>query len=104
MCSMPAACRPLWRKSPVSEEQISPELGRDTIRASAQAMIVSTLAVLVFMLFYYRFAGIVADLGRVVQPDAGVGVDDSASKAAVHARPAWRAWCSASAWRSTPTC
>jgi SecD/SecF fusion protein len=56
--SLPAALE----KDPVSEDRISPELGRDTIRASAQAMIISTLAVLVFMLFYYRFAGIVADL------------------------------------------
>ncbi len=49
-------------KEPISEARISPEMGRDTINASRNALIVSTIAVLAFMLFYYRFAGIVADL------------------------------------------
>ncbi len=55
--ALPAALK----KEPVSQESISAELGRDTIHASAMAMFVSSIAVLVFMLFYYRFAGIVAD-------------------------------------------
>ncbi len=55
--SLPAALE----KQPISEERISPELGADTIKSSAWAMAVSTGAVLIFMLFYYRFAGIVAD-------------------------------------------
>lgn len=55
--ALPAALE----KTPVSEEQISAELGRDTIAASETAMIVSGIAVLIFMLIYYRFAGIVAD-------------------------------------------
>ncbi len=55
--ALPAALQ----KEPVSEQRISAELGADTIRNSALSMIVSTLAVLVFMLFYYRFAGIVAN-------------------------------------------
>jgi SecD/SecF fusion protein len=55
--ALPAALK----KDPVSQEDISAELGRDTIHSSAMAMIVSSLSVLVFMLFYYRFAGIVAD-------------------------------------------
>ena len=54
---LPAALK----KDPISQESISAELGRDTIHSSAMAMIVSGLSVLVFMLFYYRFAGIVAD-------------------------------------------
>ncbi len=56
--SLPAALE----KEPVSEERISPELGVDTIKSSAWAMGVSTGAVLLFMLVYYRFAGIVANL------------------------------------------
>ncbi len=55
--ALPAALQ----KEPVSEQSISAELGADTIRNSALSMIVSTGAVLIFMLFYYRFAGIVAN-------------------------------------------
>ena len=55
--ALPAALQ----KEPVSEQRISAELGADTIRNRALSMIVSTGAVLVFMLFYYRFAGIVAN-------------------------------------------
>ncbi len=55
--ALPAALE----KNPVSEEQISAELGRDTIESSETAMIVSGVAVLIFMLIYYRFAGIVAN-------------------------------------------
>ncbi|HEV3415659.1 MAG TPA: protein translocase subunit SecF, partial [Pirellulales bacterium] len=55
--ALPAALQ----KEPVSEERISAELGQDTIQNSFVSMIVSTAAVLLFMLFYYRFAGIVAN-------------------------------------------
>jgi SecD/SecF fusion protein len=55
--ALPAALQ----KEPISQDTISAELGQDTIRNSALSMIVSTVAVLVFMLFYYRFAGIVAN-------------------------------------------
>ncbi len=55
---LPATLRP----EPISQQAISATLGADTIRAGANAMIISTLAILVFMLVYYRFAGIVADL------------------------------------------
>ncbi|HEV2972628.1 MAG TPA: protein translocase subunit SecD [Pirellulales bacterium] len=55
--ALPAALQ----KEPVSEERISAELGQDTIQNSFISMIASTAAVLLFMLFYYRFAGIVAN-------------------------------------------
>ncbi|HEX3997783.1 MAG TPA: protein translocase subunit SecD [Pirellulales bacterium] len=55
--ALPAALE----KNPISQESISAELGRDTIQSSEMAMFVSGIAVLIFMLFYYRFAGIVAD-------------------------------------------
>jgi SecD/SecF fusion protein len=56
--SLPAALV----SEPVSEQSISPQLGVDTIRSGARAMLLATAAVLLFMLAYYRFAGFVADL------------------------------------------
>ncbi|MFM8577680.1 MAG: protein translocase subunit SecD [Planctomycetaceae bacterium] len=56
--SLPAALG----SEPVSEQAISPQLGADTIRSGARAMVLSLVAVLAFMLLYYRFAGLVADL------------------------------------------
>ena len=47
---------------PISEQKISPQLGADTIRAGARAMALATVVVLLFMLAYYRFSGLVADL------------------------------------------
>jgi SecD/SecF fusion protein len=47
---------------PVSEFTISPTLGVDVQTKGLTAIVVSLLAVFVFMLFYYRVAGIVADL------------------------------------------
>ncbi len=60
--SLPAALRP----EPISQEKISAQMGDDTIRQGSNAMIASTVAVLVFMLVYYRFAGAVADLAVVM--------------------------------------
>ncbi|WP_197527327.1 protein translocase subunit SecD [Pirellulimonas nuda] len=56
--SLPAALN----KEPISEEVISPTLGKTTVEKGSQAIAVSLAAVLVFMLFYYRFAGLVACL------------------------------------------
>jgi len=56
--SLPAALV----SEPISEQKISPQLGADTIRSGARAMILATIAVLTFMLSYYRFSGFVADL------------------------------------------
>jgi SecD/SecF fusion protein len=49
-------------KIPVAQQSLSAQLGNDTIKAGAYAMAISTGAILVFMIFYYRFAGFVADL------------------------------------------
>ncbi|MFW6413848.1 MAG: protein translocase subunit SecD [Verrucomicrobiota bacterium] len=43
-----------------SEFSIDPTLGRDSIRSGALATIIGLLSVLVFMIAYYRFAGVVA--------------------------------------------
>jgi SecD/SecF fusion protein len=56
--SLPAALY----SEPISEQKISPQLGADTIRSGARAMLLATIVVLTFMLMYYRFSGIVADL------------------------------------------
>lgn len=48
------------REKPVSENTIGPTLGADTIVRGTTAIGFAFLAVLVFMLVYYRFAGMVA--------------------------------------------
>lgn len=60
--SLPAALY----SEPISEQKISPQLGADTIRSGAQAMLLATIVVLTFMLMYYRFSGLVADLAVVL--------------------------------------
>ena len=56
--SLPAALR----SEPISEQRISSQLGDDTIKSARLAMLLATLLVLTFMLGYYRFSGLVADL------------------------------------------
>ncbi|MCI0703915.1 MAG: protein translocase subunit SecD [Planctomycetia bacterium] len=48
------------REKPVSENTIGPTLGADTIRRGTTAVGMAFIAVLVFMVIYYRFAGLVA--------------------------------------------
>ena len=40
---------------------VGPSLGRDSIEAGKMAGIIGTIAVVVFMIFYYRFSGVIAD-------------------------------------------
>ncbi len=47
-------------EEPVSENLVGPTLGRDTIRRGQQAIMFSMILVPLFMVFYYRFAGLVA--------------------------------------------
>src|ERR1017187_7553636 len=47
----------------LEERTVGPSLGADSIRAGVRAAMFGMIAVMVFMLFYYRFAGINADLG-----------------------------------------
>ncbi|MCO6048063.1 protein translocase subunit SecD [Aeoliella sp. ICT_H6.2] len=53
-------------KTPVSEAQTGPEIGARTIEQGTRAMIGSMAIVLVFILVYYRFAGIVACMALVL--------------------------------------
>jgi SecD/SecF fusion protein len=48
------------REKPVSENTIGPTLGADTIRRGTRAVGFAFLAILAFMVVYYRFAGFVA--------------------------------------------
>ena len=47
---------------PISELTISPTLGLDVQKKGMTAIVVSSVLVFVFMLIYYHFAGLVADL------------------------------------------
>ncbi len=47
-------------EEPISQMATGPSLGRDTIRQGGIAIGISMVLVLVFMAFYYRFAGLVA--------------------------------------------
>jgi len=50
----------------LEERTVGPSLGADSIRAGVRAALFGMIAVMVFMLVYYRFAGINADLGLVL--------------------------------------
>lgn len=54
------------RKEPTSSLLTGPTLGQDTISKGVYSMVVSTVAVVIFMVFYYRFAGIVANLALLL--------------------------------------
>ncbi len=60
--SLPASLDP----TPLQEEKVGPTLGEDTIAKGIRAIWVSMLVVPIFMLAYYRFAGVVAVLALVV--------------------------------------
>ena len=53
-------------KEPISEVFTGPTLGADTIRNSEHAMIISAILVPLFMLWYYRFAGLVANIALML--------------------------------------
>src|SRR5438874_10249041 len=50
----------------LEERTVGPSLGSDSIRAGVQAAIIGMLAVLIFMLVYYRGAGINADVALIL--------------------------------------
>ena len=56
--SLPATLK----QQPVSENTMGPTLGRDTTSRGLFAIVLAFLAVLVFMIVYYRFAGFVASV------------------------------------------
>jgi SecD/SecF fusion protein len=54
--SLPASLNP----EPLQEENVGPTLGDDTIAKGIRAIVISMIVVPVFMIIYYRFAGVVA--------------------------------------------
>jgi preprotein translocase subunit SecD len=50
----------------LEERTVGPSLGSDSIRAGVQAAVIGMLAVLIFMLVYYRGAGINADIALIL--------------------------------------
>lgn len=50
----------------IEERSIGPSLGEDSIRAGILSSVVALLLVALFMVFYYRFGGSIADLALVV--------------------------------------
>lgn len=46
----------------IEERTVGPSLGKDSIRKGALSFVVGSLAVIVFMLLYYRGGGLIADL------------------------------------------
>ena len=68
--SLPAALI----KTPVSEMTVGPTLGEDTIRSGLLAIGISTVAVLLFMVAYYRVAGVVADAAVLLNLLMVVGI------------------------------
>lgn len=60
--SLPASIDPI----PLQEEKIGPTLGKDTIDKALRAILVSMFVVPIFMIVYYRFAGVVAVVGLLL--------------------------------------
>jgi SecD/SecF fusion protein len=54
------------RKEPTTSLKTGATLGADTIYKGELSMLVSTVAVVIFMVFYYRFAGVVANLALIL--------------------------------------
>ncbi len=50
----------------LEERTVGPSLGADSIRSGVQAAIYGMLAVLIFMLIYYRWAGVNADVALIL--------------------------------------
>jgi SecD/SecF fusion protein len=56
--ALPATLKP----QPVSESTMGPTLGQDTIQAGVTAVLLAFVVILLFMIVYYRFAGMVASV------------------------------------------
>lgn len=61
-------------KQPIQERTIGPSLGAETIRMSANAMIGAVVLVVLFMLAYYRVAGVVAIVALTLNVLMTVGI------------------------------
>ncbi|MDA1179933.1 MAG: protein translocase subunit SecD, partial [Planctomycetota bacterium] len=59
---LPAVLKP----NPISEMKVSPLLGVDTIKKGQVAIVASLVSVLIFMMIYYQFAGLVAGIALLI--------------------------------------
>ncbi|MFT5125083.1 MAG: SecD/SecF fusion protein [Candidatus Omnitrophota bacterium] len=50
----------------LTKSEISPTLGKDSINSGARAMIIGSIAVLIFMIIYYMIAGAVVNLALIL--------------------------------------
>jgi preprotein translocase subunit SecD len=50
----------------IEERTVGPSLGQDSIRKGFTATLISAALVALFMIFYYRFAGVVADIALIL--------------------------------------
>jgi SecD/SecF fusion protein len=50
----------------LEERGVDPSLGRDSIESGTKACLVAFVAVMVFMIFYYHLAGVIASVGLVL--------------------------------------
>ena len=48
------------------ETQVGPTMGRDAVSQAKFSMIIGAVAVVLFMLVYYRFAGVIADVAMIL--------------------------------------
>lgn len=60
--------------SPLEEHTVGPTLGKDSLDKSVKAGILGILAILVFMLGYYRLPGLVADVSLIVYSILVLGI------------------------------
>ncbi len=60
--SLPAALN----KTPISKAQISPTLGAQTVEKGKVALTISLALVALFMMFYYRLAGVISVIGLAI--------------------------------------
>src|SRR6266566_2014162 len=58
----------------IEERSVDPSLGKDSIRSGIKAAIIGTVAVSVFMLVYYMFAGLVANIALITNIIITMGV------------------------------
>jgi len=49
----------------IEMRRVGPSLGRDTINASIRAALIASILVMVFMVIYYRFPGLIADMALI---------------------------------------
>lgn len=50
----------------VEERSVGPQMGEDSIRAGLKAILLGFLLVIIFMVFYYRFSGILANIALIL--------------------------------------